>query len=215
MSGSLRNVLRYFLILFLASPLQAAGAPVGDMLDFAILRNGAEIGRHVFQFVQRGDPTIVRIRAEVDYRVAFIPLYMFRHEAREVWRDGRLVAMTAETEKNGDEYTVAVTREGDSLNLSVNGDVTPVAAGVMPASLWNNAVEGQRTIIDPADGELMNVSVRAAGEETIDVRGHQVRARRYEMTGEFQRDLWFDRKNELVQVRFKGEDGSDIRYRLR
>lgn len=209
------NILRCLFILVLAAPIHAAGVPDRDVLDFAILRNGSEIGRHVIRFEQRGDPTIVRILAEVDYRIAFVPLYIFRHEAREVWRGDRLVAMTAATDDNGDEYTVAVTLHDGSLRVSVNGAEMAIDAGTIPASLWNNAVEGRRTIVDPADGELMEVSVRAAGEELIEVRGREVRARRFVMSGDFERDLWFDTDNVLVQVRFKGEDGSEIRYRLR
>ena len=32
------------------------------------------------------------------------------------------------------------------------------------------------------------------------------------MTGQFERELWYDNDGVLVRVEFKGEDGSDIQY---
>ncbi len=203
-----------FLGLFPALAM-AAGVPESGVLEFDILRNGAAIGRHVYRFERRGGPLVVRIEAKIDYRFAFIPLYLFRHEAREVWRDGRLIAMTAETDNNGNTYRIDVRPDGDKISVSVNGALLRVEAGIVPASLWNIALMKRRVVLDPADGEVMAIDVAAAGEETIDVRGRTTVARRYVMTGDFVRDLWYDRDGILLQVRFKGDDGSEIRYRLR
>ena len=123
--------------------------------------------------------------------------------------------MTAETNDNGDDYKIELAREGGGLSLSINSETTLIDAGFMPASLWNNASVGNGTVIDPADGDLMKVSIRESGEETITVRGREIRAIRYEMSGDFQRSLWYDRRDVLVQVSFEAEDGSEIRYKLR
>ena len=207
----------YFLVAFLAvsGPAIASGIPEDGLLDFAILRNGEQIGRHTILFEGRGEPTIVRITAEVDYRLGFIPLYIFRHAARETWRDGGLIGMQAETNDNGDDYDIAFTVEGAQGALSINDETTAIDTPLRPASLWNNAVIGDQVTLDPADGDLMSVSVSAAGEEMITVRGWEIRAHRYEMTWDFQRMLWYDRRNVLVQVVFDGRDGSEIRYQLR
>ncbi len=205
------------LAIFLATPgrATASGIPDDGLLDFAILRNGEQIGRHLIRFEQRDDPMIVQITAGVDYRVAFIPLYIFRHTARETWRAGDLIDMKAETNDNGDDYDIRLTVDGTLGALSINDETTYVDTPLRPASLWNKAALGDQVILDPADGDLMKVSVAQAGEETITVRGREIRARRYDITGEFQRMLWFDQHNVLVQVVFDGEDGSEIRYQLR
>ncbi len=195
--------------------VMAAGVPEEGILDFAILRDGAEIGSHVIRFEKVGEPTVVQIEAKVDYRLAFIPLYLFEHTAREEWRNGRLVGMSVQTNDNGDDYRVAVTSAGDNLTLSINGDGTAIDPRTIPASLWNIAVVDQKTILDPADGDMMNVSVRESGEEVIEVRGKSVRAKLYVMTGDFKRNLWYDAHKVLVQVQFEGRDGSEIRYKLR
>ena len=123
--------------------------------------------------------------------------------------------MQAETNDNGDDYDVAFRVEGTEGALSINDQTTSIDTPLRPASLWNNAVVGDQVILDSADGDLMKVSITAAGEETITVRGREIRAHRYDMTGDFQRMLWYDRRNVLVQVVFDGRDGSEIRYQLR
>ena len=140
----------------------AAGIPEDGVLDFAILRNGEQIGRHTIRFEGHGDPKVVRITAEVDYRVAFIPLYIFRHTARETWRGGGLIGMQAETNDNGDDYDIAFRVEGTEGALSINDQTTSIDTPLRPASLWNNAVVGDQVILDPADGDLMKVSITAA-----------------------------------------------------
>lgn len=207
--------LLFFSLVMLPQVGFAAGVPNNGVFDFVILRNGSEIGSHVIRFEKPADPIVVQIEAKVDYRIAFIPFYTFRHVSREVWRGGQLVDMTAETSDNGDDFSINVKTEGDVLRLSVNGVETPIEDGVIPASLWNIALIDRGRIIDPADGDLMQVAVSSSGEEVITVRGRDVRARHFVMTGDFQRDLWYDSRGVLVHVRFMGRDGSEIRYELR
>ena len=205
----------FALLWLLAGTALGSGVPEGGVLDFTILRNDEEIGRHTLQFEARGQDIEVRITARVDFRFGFIPLYQFDHRAHEVWRGGELVRLSATTADNGDDFQIEARRNGDGLTLSVNGEPTSLNADITPASLWNIAIVKCGQILDPADGEIMLVATRDAGEETIIVRGREIATRHYVMTGDFERDLWYDRQGVLMQVQFKGDDGSDIFYRLR
>ena len=80
------------------------------------------------------------------------------------------------------------------------------------APLSHMARAGQ--LIDPADGAVMTVDVGDAKWEEITVRGETIRARRYVMTGDLDRELWYDAAGMLVKVRFAGEDGSDLQFRM-
>ncbi|MEX2616068.1 MAG: DUF6134 family protein [Alphaproteobacteria bacterium] len=191
------------------------GVPDGGMLNFAILRNGEAIGSHVIRFERNGSDLEVRIEAKVDYRFGFIPLYRFEHQALEVWRDGSLQRMAATTNDNGAPYQIALHREEGGMVLAINGVETAEDPDLQPASLWSVAIVTQRRILDPADGELMSVEIADAGMESIRVAGRDIQARHYVMTGDFERDLWYDSRGVLMQVRFHGDDGSEIRYDLR
>jgi len=60
----------------------------------------------------------------------------------------------------------------------------------------------------------MAISVRDNGQQAVSVRGNTVQARHFVITGDLERELWFDGNNVLVKVRMKGKDGSDIQYLL-
>ena len=202
-------------LLVSSSAALALGVPDGGVLDFAILRNGEAIGRHVLRFKARDRDIDVRVEASVDFRLGFIPLYRFDHRAHEVWRDGALVRLSATTQDNGDDFRIEVRPNGAGLTLSINGATAPIGAKIIPASLWNIALIKQNRILDPADGEIMSVATADIGGETIKIRGREVATRHYVMTGDFKRDLWYDRDGVLMRVRFKGDDGSEILYQLR
>ena len=203
------------LIWLLLSPALASGVPDDGVLDFEILRDGEAIGRHILRFEARGQDIDVRVEAHVDYRFAFITLYRFDHQAHEVWRGGALVRLSATTNDDGAEFQVEVRPNGAGLTLSVNGATKPIDVNIIPASLWNIALVKRDRILSSAKGKIMAVATTDAGDETITIRGRDVVTRHYVMTGEFERDLWYDRDGVLMQVRFKGRDGSEIHYRLR
>ncbi len=202
----------------LLMPVRAAdnpGVPEAGALNFEILRNGNAIGRHVIRFEKNGDDLEVRVEAKVDYRFGFIPLYRFEHRALEVWRDGNLLRMSATTNDNGADYRIDLRQNGAGLVLTVNDTETVLSPDLQLASLWNIALVKQNRILDPADGELMSVTIADAGADSIQIDGRDVATRHYVMTGDFERELWYDARNVLRQVRFHGDDGSEIRYALR
>lgn len=201
----------------LGSPVQAefSSVPVSGILDFSILRNGKDIGRQTIRFQPDGDTLSVQVDVRIEYKFGFVPLYLFDHHATEIWRDGKLSRLTATTRDNGDDYKVEVRLEGQSLLLSVNGEESAVEPEIIPASLWNIDIVRRQRILDPADGELMAVGITDAGPETVTIAGKDIAAQHYVMTGDFERDVWYDAAGVLVLVRFKAEDGSEIRYVLR
>ena len=186
----------------------------GDGRSFAIQRNGEDIGLHEVTFTRQDDRLDVRIKVEVDYRFLFIPVYLFEHEAHEVWVGGVLRELRAKTNDNGETFDVVVRPNGAGLVLSVNGEERDVGRDAVPSSLWRQDMARAGQLIDPADGAVMTVDVGDAKWEEITVRGETIRARRYVMTGDLDRELWYDAAGMLVKVRFAGEDGSDLQFRL-
>jgi hypothetical protein len=181
---------------------------------FAIQRNGEDIGRHEMRFERIEGRLNVRIKVSVDYRILFIPVYRFRHKAHEVWVGGALQALRATTDDNGDAYDVAVQGNGAALTLSVNGEETDIQHDAVLTSLWREDMAREGQMIDPADGEVMEVQVTGGDGVDISVRGETIRAQHYIMTGGLDRELWYDSQGLLVKVRFTGEDGSVVQFRM-
>lgn len=203
------------LALVLGSPANAEPSPE-KTLAFTVLRNGDPVGTHTVDLRPGEAGTTVEIETKVVVKVAMIPVYRFEHRGTERWRDGRLTELASRTNDDGDHHSLEVRDAGtDSLDVVGDGKHSSVGRTIVPASLWNRATIAQNVLLNSLDGRRMAVTVRDLGSEAVAVRGQPRPARHYSLTGELQRELWYDETGLLVQVAFKGKDDSDIRYVLR
>jgi hypothetical protein len=202
-------------LLAAAASFPGAAAPASSRLEFVVVRNGEDVGRHVIDFARNGDSTSVRISTNVVVKVAFIPVYRFEHQGLETWKGTQLVALKSQTNDDGTSHHVAVAAEGDHLKVAGDGTQRTAAATILPASLWNAGIIHQSTLLNTLDGSQMRVSVQDKGEEVVRAGGTQVAAHHFTISGGLNRDIWFDRSNTLVRVQFAAKDGSTIVYEIR
>lgn len=207
------------LVLMLEAPAGEQGlnaAVLGpSRLEFAIVRDGENVGRHVIDFSRDGNSTNVRISTNVVVKVAFITVYRFEHQGLETWRGDQLVALRSQTNDDGTAHHVAVATEGDHLRVASDNNPAIAAASILPASLWNARVIYQSSLLNTLDGSQMRVAVEDKGEETVRAHGVPVSAHHFSISGGLNRDIWFDRSNTLVREQFAAKDGSNIVYELR
>jgi hypothetical protein len=97
---------------------------------------------------------------------------------------------------------------GEDGNLHVDHEI-------IPASLWNHLVLNRTETLTTVSGNLKTFQVEYIGEESIDVRGQKTTTQHFRLTGEFERDLWYDNADVLVGVRFEADDGSTVAYVLK
>lgn len=193
----------------------AAGVPRDGVLAFDIVRNGTAIGTHTYRFSREGDRTEVRIRTDIDYRLLFIPVYRFEHESHEVWENGSLTLLESTTNDNGTPAKLKVWRDEDSLMVVGADGTMHVDREVIPSSLWNRLVLDRTRLLMTTSGNVKSTRVEYVGEEAIEVRGETRQTRHFRLTGEFGRELWYDRDEVLVRVRFEASDGSTVQYVLK
>lgn len=193
----------------------SAGSFGGKKLTFTVTRNGNPIGSHVYIFDRQGARTVVEIRTDIDFRLLSLPLYRFQHKSREVWDGDRLVRLVSNTNDNGEPVTLDVRAEGRVLKVGIRDQAVEVDPAVVPASLWNRAVVKRERLLDTVNGAVMKTSVADLGDETVTIAGAAVPARRYRLSGDYRRDLWYDRRDgTLVRVLFEATDGSEVEYVL-
>jgi hypothetical protein len=206
-----------FALTLLASPVLAAQTLADGAthsVAFDIIRHGETIGDHFLVFTRRGGLTEVRIDISVKVTVFSLTAYRFEQHGTETWDGNQLKMLSIDSDDNGDKTTVTVEPTHGKLRTTVNGKTTLLPE--MPlATLWRAVPPATRLVLDPTDGSPTNISTSDAGWETITIRGKPVRARHWVWGGELQRDLWYDTTDTLVQVRVKGDDGSEVTYVLR
>jgi len=191
----------------------SAGGFVDEKLAFTVTRNGKAIGSHIYTFDRRGERTVVDIRTEIDFRLLSLPVYQFKHESHEVWDGDRLVRLVSNTDDNGDPVALDVRAEGAVLKVGAKDQAVDVDAMAVPASLWNLDVVRRERLLDTVDGTLLKTSATDLGDDTVTVAGKEVPARRFRLSGEYNRELWYDRRDgALLRVKFEATDGSEVEY---
>tara|TARA_R110002167_G_scaffold69313_1_gene195338 strand:+ start:292 stop:942 length:651 start_codon:yes stop_codon:yes gene_type:complete len=197
-----------------AAPGHAA-VPADGKLDFTVMREGEPIGHHRLRFKPDGAGLQVDIETDVAVKILFVTAYRFEHAGHELWQDGKLVRLWSKTNDDGTAHELSVSGNGDKLDIHSDGAPDHTEPRMVPASLWNEDLLTGGTILNTLDGRGMAIAVQDLGPDKIRVRGQDRKARHYRITGDLERELWYDEQNVLVRVHFKGEDGSRIEYVLR
>ncbi|MCH7554767.1 MAG: hypothetical protein IIC08_02015 [Proteobacteria bacterium] len=198
----------------MAGPVHAM-APDGLVLDYRVLRDGFEIGRHKVLFRHDGD-AVMTVETEIRISVSFlfITLYTYRLDARETWRGDRLVRLDSTTDDDGDLYAVRAVAEGDGLRVEAGAKSWTAPATVVPSSLWRREMARGSLLIGVEQGEAIAVAFEEIGRETVTARGAEVSATKVVVSGELERQLWYDDDGILVHLRLIARDGSTITYAL-
>ena len=186
------------------------GKPPPGRLDYVVTRGGTPIGRQTIEFRDDGDGLVVRTRVDVEVDFLSMTLYRLHHEAEEHWSDGRLVALTSRTDDDGKDREVTLVAEDGRLKGRYNDNPVDLPGDLIPASLWHPATVSATVLLDPIRGRERHVTVVDRGLDRVNTTNGVIEARRYSMTGQIERDLWYDSEGKLVLVRFPAKDGSQI-----
>jgi hypothetical protein len=191
----------------------STGAFNDEKLSFTVTRNGKAIGSHVYTIDRHGEKTVVEVKTDIDFRLLSLPIYRFKHQSREIWDGDRLVRMVSVTDDNGEPVTLDVRADGPVLRVGGPDDAVEVDAKAVPASLWNRDVVRRERLLDTVSGALMKTSATDLGDDTVTVGGKEIPARHFRLSGDYNRELWYDRKDgTLVRVLFEADDGSEVEY---
>jgi hypothetical protein len=194
--------------------VSAGASPDATTLNFAIMRNGAQIGTNLIRIGHDGADTTVQTVTHIDVSLAFLTLYKFDQTESERWANGRLLAMTATTNDNGTVHQTSATAQNGAIVVQCNGKMSETPSTTIPYSLWNPALLVRNVALDTRNGGLEAIKVIDRGEENVTVQGRARRAHHYQIVTNFPQDVWYDDSGELVQVEMKGTDGSTITYAL-
>jgi hypothetical protein len=190
-----------------------ATAPDGMRLDYRVLRDGFEIGSHKTLFRHDGpEEMTVETEIRITVKLFFITLYRYRLDSVETWRGDRLVALESSTDDDGDLYAVRAIAEGEGLVIDGVENRWTAPATIMPTSLWRREMAQGSLLLGVEQDEALAVAFREAGRETVTAGGGEVSATKLVVSGELERELWYDDDSILVQMRLIGSDGSTITY---
>ncbi len=190
-----------------------AAAPVTEERVFDITRDGNKIGFETITIEKNGDTMTVKFKTHISVVVMFIQAYHFAHSAVETWTGGKFVSYKAVTDDNGKQFDVKAVATDDGISLDVNGTQTKLPSTAVIASFWSRAFVDQTLLVHPDSGVQLQVKVKDLGEEQIDWHGSQIKAEHFQISGDLERDIWFE-GDKLVRFKLLGSDNSTIMSEL-
>jgi hypothetical protein len=207
-----RRISHLLVIATLVLPIAPALACLhrAERVEYAIHHEThGEVGRHVITFSCQGDDLVVETRIEGEVKVLMVPLFKRKGTYREVWRGDRLIAFDSRTEDNGELYEVSARAGRDRTVIRGRRGRIEAPPTVVSNHPWNHEVVGRTLLFDTQRGRLQRVQVTPSGTETITVAGRTVAAQTYRVTGDLERELWYDAAGNWLQSRLE-HDGAEI-----
>jgi hypothetical protein len=192
----------------------SANAAEDASYRFEVLLDDRPIGEHLFEIDRSGDQQRVASNAEFEVDFLFLTAYRYRHQSREVFRDGCLQQIRATTNDNGKRYRISGAASDDGFRIDRGEQVETADGCVKTFAYWDPAILDQRRLLNPQTGELEPVVVRPQGTERIELDGREIPARRYTLdTDELTIDLWYHEELGWVRLASDTGKGATLVYR--
>jgi hypothetical protein len=191
----------------------ALPVPPDNALAFRLIRHGSDIGRHTLTFERQGDALTVRIAVDALVSLLSIPIVRYTHRAVETWQGDTLVALTGQTNKNGQQEWINARRTSEGMVVAGSKTARYVAPEqAIGTSYWNKRMLNG-PMISLEDGVLLRPKVAERQPEAIPLAsGGTIPADHYNLSGPFNVDVWYDRTNTWAGLAVAVADGSEIHY---
>ena len=188
-------------------------SPSSETLRFKVYLDDDPIGEHSFQVLPLGEEQQVLSRARFDVDVLFFTAYRYRHESRELWRDGCLERIRASTDDNGTDLAVEGRRVGGALAVEINGQGERLPACVSTFAYWDRDLLARPRLLNPQTGQLVNARLEPAGKERRLYRGREVQAERYRLKADdLAITLWYSERGDWIGLESEVGKGRTLRY---
>lgn len=183
-----------------------------DPVVFDVLRDGDKIGEHRLLF-EREDGTLkVSIETDMTVKFAFLTVFRYEHKRVERWRGGELESLAGMTNDDGREYEISIVRREGHYTRTVNGTEEEIAGPVAVDSLWSRHSVSAGKVFSAASDKVYRVRSDTMGTETIETRGGAVEAEHVKLSGELDRDLWYDPAGDLLRLRYESDAGETFEF---
>ncbi|MDH3640446.1 MAG: DUF6134 family protein [Gammaproteobacteria bacterium] len=198
-SATMQSVLARCFALFvgLISGMAVAAEQGPDEMRFQVFLGDKSIGFHTFTIERQGATELVKVEAKFDVKVLFVPVYSYRHENTEVWRDGCLTRIDARTDDNGDYQKVNGERRGRRFEIvSSTGARTLTVGCIMTFAYWNPEFLAQSRLLNAQNGKYIEVAIEQLDTQSVKLPNYEVPARGFRVWSEDQEldiKVWYTR----------------------
>lgn len=149
----------------------------------------------------------VTSRLDVTVKIIGITAHREHSLRRERWQDGRLVAFSSTTEKNGERMELRGEARGDGFVIQTPRGTEVAPAHVRPSNPWSIDMLRSGPLLSTRDGALLTARVTDGPTETILRGGRPEPLRRFDIQSDKQDYVWIDAQG--VPVAFRTVERGD------
>ena len=185
----------------------------GASWSFRVLLDGKAIGQHRFSATDGAVERTLVSEADFSVRLLGITLYRYQHRAVERWRGDCLLALSADTDDNGERTHVSARARGDQFEVTAPVPQTERGC-VMSFAYWNPAMRAQQRLLNPQTGRVDSVRINAIGDGTLTVGKRTVSVSGWRISGAAQPiDVWYSPQGEWLGLDTLVDGGRTLSYR--
>ena len=181
--------------------VDGAGA-VERTLAYTILMGGSPIGSQTVELADDGTRRRAAVTIDITANILFMT-YRFVHRRTEVWENGTVTEIRAETDDDGERDTYSLKRLGEIYVGTLNGKEATVAGNRLPMSLWTDAILASPVLFDVVDMAPIEATIESLGIRPLGGKTGSPAGRFYRLRGDEDRDLWYGDDGFLMKTRFK------------
>ncbi len=197
--------------------LPPLATPASGRLHYALSWVGLPVGSHDIAVTDDGGSGsgnfTVTNKVEITISLLFFDAIRFIHTSTETWRGGLLTGFASATEDDGKFYKVTGQPSDAGFTLTgTKGSFTAPADVMTNNDVFVPPVPGHRPIVNAKTGEVVDLTVTAAGTEQVRRQTGTVRADRFDIDSDvakgslfYDGDLfvkgWFTRRGRTVDYK--------------
>lgn len=183
------------LILSAALP---ARAELPSNMTFTIYKESDPIGSESYAIARDNGTTTVQVKTSTRVKVLFLDFH-YDHQRTETWKNGQVETLVAQTDDDGSVHKI----DASATHAVIDGAEKQFPAGILPLSLWSSAILNHDALYSIVDGQIYKVSTKNLGSETLTINNKTIAAQHWRLSGDIDRDLWFDGDGLLLKVTFE------------
>ena len=187
--------------LLLPLPSFASQPAVPRDVRFRTSHRGKPAGEHSVSFRSDGERLSVVTRIDITVKVLFFTAFRLKHEAEEIWQDGRLASVESTTNDDGTLLKVSGYATAEGFRI-VGADGPFLASGRLLTSntLWDSNLIRENKLIDVQHGGEIGLVAKFLGTEIVETPQGRINASRHQIiTPHYAGSIFYDSDGRWVK----------------
>ncbi len=196
--------------------------PQARAMEFQAVKQGRAMGWRRIAFFREGGGLLVLSESDL----ILGPRRSLRQKVQEIWQDGWLVDLTADTWEDGRHYQLRAERQGGA---ALPEESNPLAGGhggglagragrlqfnvsghVIATTFWHRDTPYAQALLSVIDGLVKVVQANPLPQTSIRLGREDLPARGWQLRGEFPCSLWYDADCTLLRFAQPDERGRQL-----